>query len=113
MGKTNWHKKIYKYLIIILKGKQYHYLSGKYKLKAQYQYTFTRMTKSKRLKTPSIGEDVEKMWLPYISGGRAKYYFTLENCWAVKNKHLTNYDSEILFLKIYPREISAYVHKNN
>lgn len=50
MGKTNWHKKIHKYLIIKLKGKQYHYLSGKYKLKPQNQYTFTRMTQIEKTK---------------------------------------------------------------
>lgn len=59
-------------------------MSGKRKLK---QCTITthllRWQKSRTLTTPKAGKNVERQKLPFIAGGNAKWYATLECSWAV------------------------------
>ena len=39
-----------------------------------YHYTPIRIAKSRTLKTPNAGEDVEQKELSFIAGGNAKWY---------------------------------------
>lgn len=75
------HKMIYNWLIGLWKADQNCYLSRKHKLKLERDTTIyiLKPIKLKGLTMPSVGENIEKLELPYTSGRNANIAITSEN----------------------------------
>ena len=78
----------------------------------RYHYITIKTVKTKIVKTLNDGEEEEKLDHSYTTGENVNSTVTLEISLAVsyKSKHAVPYDSAMVLLGIYPREMKTYVH---
>ena len=79
----------------------------------RYHFTSTRMTIIKRQIITNVGKYVEKLDFSYIAVGNVKWCSCFgKTVWQFLKKLTVDlsYDSAILLLGIYPRELKTYIH---